>query len=72
LKDWDAIPTERGILTLTLTERERDLILTGLDSLMKSSDGEAEELCRRCRALTARLYSVALTEEREAENRADG
>ena len=31
LKDWDTIPTERGILTLTLTERERTLILTALD-----------------------------------------
>ena len=72
LKDWDAIPTERGVLTLTLTERERDLILTGLDSLMKSPDGGAEELSRRCRALTARLYSVALTEEQETENEAGG
>ena len=66
LKDWDAIPTERGVLTLTLTERERDLILTALDSLLESHAGGNEDLSHQCKALEARLHSVSIPEEEQA------
>ena len=72
LKDWDAIPTERGILTLILTERERELILTALDNLLESPAGEAEDVSHRCRALTARLQSVPVPEEGETDDKTSG
>ena len=72
LKDWDAIPAERGILTLTLTERERTLILTALDTLEQAhtgtGDSDSEETVHQCKALAARLHnSYALAEQDEAD-----
>ena len=71
LKDWDTIPTERGILTLTLTERERTLILNALDALEQAQisvdDADSEETAHQCRALAARLHNAyALAEQDEA------
>ena len=66
LKDWDAIPTERGILTLTLTERERKLIHSALDALLNAHTGESvpdEDTARQCETLMARLHSVSESTE---------
>ena len=71
LKDWDAIPTERGILTLTLTERERTLILNALDALEQANMGKGGsdngETVRQCRALTARIHHAYAPIEQEAD-----
>lgn len=71
LKDWDAIPAERGILTLTLTERERTLILTALDALEKVNGGKSsadgEETAHQCKALAVRLHSVPVPDEMEKD-----
>ena len=67
LKDWDTIPTERGILTLTLTERERDLILTALDALEQAHGGDDDgaETVHQCKALAVRLHSAYVPAEEE-------
>lgn len=62
LKDWDAIPAERGILTLILTERDRKLIHSALDALLNAHTGEDvpdEDTVRQCGTLMARLHSVS-------------
>ena len=74
LKDWDTLPTERGILTLTLTERERTLILTALEALEQTRTGnggsDSEETVHQCGALTARLHSTYIPAEQEAKEEA--
>ena len=75
LKDWDTIPAERGILTLTLTERERILILNALDALEMAytgnGDSSSEEAVRQGKALAARIHHAYAPIEREAGLTAD-